>query len=218
IGDGAGTSTALTKQGAGTFTLTNANDYTGGTTISNGTLRVDATSVATAGATSGAITIAAGKVLDIVNDADVANAVTSNGGTVANSAGAGTLSGVLTLSTATGVLSSTGGGLLVSGQVTGSQGFDKQGVGTVTLSETTNNYGGTTTISAGTLKLGASEVITNGSAVTLSNAGVLDLNGFSETIGSLASAVGTTTVTNSAAATTATLSTGGNGTSTSFAG
>jgi fibronectin-binding autotransporter adhesin len=73
----------------------------------------------------------------------------------------------------------------------------KSGSGTWMLSGA-NTYTGTTTVNAGTLKLGASNVLPNtsvtigasGAAVT----GTLDLNGFSETIGSLILGRTTTTV------------------------
>ncbi|MBL0182055.1 MAG: autotransporter-associated beta strand repeat-containing protein [Chitinophagaceae bacterium] len=62
----------------------------------------------------------------------------------------------------------------------------KQGTGTLTLSGN-NSYTGTTTISAGTLSLGASNVIPDNSPVTLSG-GTLSTGsgaGFSETIGAI---------------------------------
>ncbi|MEY3896669.1 MAG: hypothetical protein RLZZ214_2189, partial [Verrucomicrobiota bacterium] len=73
----------------------------------------------------------------------------------------------------------------------------KSGNGTWMLSGA-NTYTGTTTVNAGTLKLGASNVLPN-TAVTIGATGAattstLDLNGFSETIGALALGRTTTTV------------------------
>jgi fibronectin-binding autotransporter adhesin len=65
----------------------------------------------------------------------------------------------------------------------------KSGIGTWLLSGA-NTFTGTTTINAGTLKLGGSTVLPNTNSVTIGATGnaitsTLDLNGFSETIGSL---------------------------------
>jgi fibronectin-binding autotransporter adhesin len=83
----------------------------------------------------------------------------------------------------------------------------KSGSGTLTLS-TPCTYTGATTISAGTIQLAAANILPDITALTLT--GTLDLNGFSETIGSLAGA-GTVT---STAAGAILLTTGGNNTAT----
>ncbi|MGC3988509.1 MAG: autotransporter-associated beta strand repeat-containing protein [Chthoniobacteraceae bacterium] len=65
----------------------------------------------------------------------------------------------------------------------------KSGTGTLTLSGANSNTG-TTTISNGTLKLGANNALTTTGNVTLSTGGItniLDLAGFSQTIGTLTS-------------------------------
>ena len=72
--------------------------------------------------------------------------------------------------------------LAVNGGVSGSQGVTMQGQGTVTL-QGANSWAGATTVAAGTLKLGASEALPNGAGkgkLTLN--GVLDLNGFDESV------------------------------------
>lgn len=65
-----------------------------------------------------------------------------------------------------------------AGKITGSGGLTKKGSSTVTVS-TPNDYSGATSIDAGTFKLGASNVIPDG---TVSVAGSLDLAGFSDTV------------------------------------
>ncbi len=90
-------------------------------------------------------------------------------------------------------------------------GLQKLGAGTLTLGSTANNYGGKTVITEGTLRLGASGVIPNGSALTVASGATFDLNNQTETIGSLAGA-------GTVALGTGTLIAGGNNTSTFFSG
>ena len=61
----------------------------------------------------------------------------------------------------------------------------KDGTGTLTLSNASNTFTGTTTISGGTLALGANNALASGSAVSLGNA-TLDLKTFSAAAPSLA--------------------------------
>lgn len=109
----------------------------------------------------------------------------------------------------------------ISGVISGAGGITKiDNPGTWILSGT-SIYTGPTTVSAGTLRAGAAaggQAFGNGSAVALADvAGVsLDLNGFSQTIGSLAG--GGSTGGNVTLGANATLTTGGNNGSTSYAG
>ena len=110
-------------------------------------------------------------------------------------------------------------GVIADGVSSGS-GLTYSGTGTLTL-RGSNTYSGTTTISEGTLQAGAAaggQAFGNGSAVTLADTAgaTLNLNNFSQTIGSLAG--GGTTGGNVTLGANATLTTGGNNTSTSYAG
>ena len=69
--------------------------------------------------------------------------------------------------------------LTFSGVISGIGAVTKQGNGTLTLTGA-NSYTGETSISAGTLRLGDNEVIPDASDVVLT--GMLDMNGFNETI------------------------------------
>ncbi len=69
--------------------------------------------------------------------------------------------------------------------------------GTWVLGNPANNWNGPTTVSGGTLRLGAAGVIPDGSAVNVT-AGTLDMNGFDETVGSVT--LGAATITNALAA------------------
>jgi len=76
---------------------------------------------------------------------------------------------------------------ILSGAVTGGTGSDvlnKTGAGTLQLSNTGNNYAGGTTLTAGTLQLGAAGVIPDSGTFTFAG-GTLDQNSFTETIGPL---------------------------------
>ena len=95
----------------------------------------------------------------------------------------------------------------------GAGGLQKDGVGVLMLSQA-NSYSGVTQINDGTLRLAASGVISDLSAVDLTAASsVLDLNGFDETVGSLAGVTGSTVQLGNQA-----LTVGGDNTSTAFSG
>ncbi|QDC95766.1 filamentous hemagglutinin N-terminal domain-containing protein [Candidatus Methylopumilus universalis] len=100
----------------------------------------------------------------------------------------------------------------IAGAISGAMSLTKLGTGSLTLNGTGSSYTGATTISAGAIKLGAADVISNSSAVNL--AGSLDLNGFSEAIGSLS---GAGTITSSGSGT-LTITIGADNSSTSFSG
>ena len=98
----------------------------------------------------------------------------------------------------------TDAGLSLGGNISGTGSVFQAGTGTVTLSGT-NTYSGVTTVSAGTLQAGSLSALSATSDFTVMTGATLNLNGFSNAIGSLA---GNGTVTNSGVAV-ATLSTGG---------
>ena len=121
-------------------------------------------------------------------------------------------SGALTINIGTNNGSGTFSGIIQNAN--GTISITKQGNGTQTLSGT-NTYTGTTTISEGTLKLGANGVIPNGTALTITSPGIFDMNTYSDTIGSI---TGTGTIDNVAGGGIPTLTCGGNNSSTTFSG
>src|SRR3989440_269792 len=204
---GGATNTPLGTTGAGTtvsagaaldlngFTLGTAEALTlNGTGVASGGALTN--SSATAATYSGLITL--GSASSIV--ASSGNIIVSNAGTITGSGFGLTLDGT---SAASSIASIIGTG---AGTVT------KSGTGTWTVSGA-NTYTGLTTISAGTLQLGANNSVPSGSAVTAT--GTFDLAGFNDAIGSLS---GGGTVTNSSATNASTLTTGGDNTSTTFSG
>lgn len=184
---GAGT---LTKQAAGTFTLTRTNTMSGVTTISAGTISIGA------GSTVGSL--ASSNITNNSNlefyrsDAITYANVISGTGTVKNVGsgtttftGANTYTGVTTISTGTlsiGSGSTTGSiagasivnnsalivnrsnAITYSGIISGTGTFSKQGAGTLTLSGS-NTYSGTSTITAGSVTLGVANAITSSSVI-----------------------------------------------------
>ena len=220
--DGTGTTTnlsgvisgtgAIVKNDAGTDTLSGANTYSGGTTVNSGTLNANnATALGSA-----AVTLAGG-TLGSTNGSTIGNAVALTGnaglsgltssGTLTQTGGSYTLnlanatqSGAVNISnTATaGTLTvevdsgtSTISGAIANGSTSTGDNLTKTGNGTLTLSGT-NTYTGTTAINAGTIQFGASNTLASNSGVNIGASGTLNLNGFSQKIGTLTASGGAT--------------------------
>jgi len=77
---------------------------------------------------------------------------------------------------------------IVNSQISSTAGLTKTGAGTLVVGSTSNAYTGPTVVQTGTLKLGASNVIPNGSAVIVQSGATLNLNTYSDSVGSLAGA------------------------------
>ena len=112
------------------------------------------------------------------------------------------------------------GNILISGKITGTAALVSSsiGSGTRTISNPANDFGANVSVNGGTLKLGASGVIPDGSGkgnVSVTGTGTLDLNGYSETINGLS---GAGIVDNTATNTTSTLTVGGNNQTSTFSG
>jgi autotransporter-associated beta strand protein/probable HAF family extracellular repeat protein len=138
IQDGAGV-LALTKAGGGTLALQAANTYSGGTTLSAGTLQIGNN----AALGSGDLTMAVGTTLSFSNgDHSVANNIIISGDPIFNVAsGTQTVTGIISDAT----------GPAPAGIV------EKQGVGRLVLSGA-NTYSGGTILQAGTLQAGIDSV------------------------------------------------------------
>jgi len=161
---------ALVKNGTGTVTLTGPNSYTGGTTVSGGTLRGTTSSL------QGDITNNATTEFDQNTDGTYAGAMSGSGSFVKNGTGTVTLTGPNTYSGGTTV----SGGVL-QGDATSLQGditnnahvtFDQAGDG---------NYAGVFSGSGGLTKSGAGVLTMNGhnsyTGMTGIDAGGLIVNG-----------------------------------------
>ncbi|MFO0789336.1 MAG: autotransporter-associated beta strand repeat-containing protein [Pirellulales bacterium] len=171
-----GAFTAASNDGFGTFNL--GTIQLGGANTYNGETRIAAQTTLQLGAAG------------VIPNASVVNFLGTNSVLNLNSfsetvkAVSGT-AGSISLGTATLTLDNPAGESF-SGPIGGSGGVTKNGAGIQTLAGT-NNYTGATTINAGTLRLGANNVIPDASAVILANTAtaVLDVNGKTETIASL---------------------------------
>jgi autotransporter-associated beta strand protein len=212
-GTGINTSTggALTKDQSGVLTILASSDYTGGTTLSAGTIRVGNNSALG----TGAVTTSGGAILasDSSTARALANNFTINGSTTFGEATTGTgdlaLNGALALGGAGRTITVNNGLTTVNGVISGTSGnaLTKSGTGTLLLNAA-NTYSGATTISAGTLALGTAGSIAS-STITVNSTLDLTAKTSGYALGSTATLAGTGTVTT---ASEQTLSVGGGAT------
>jgi autotransporter-associated beta strand protein len=168
-GTGGGTGGSLTKTGAGILTLSGANSYTGGTTVTGGLINFAANSLGTGGITlnGGGLQWATGNTADIS-------------------------ARLVPLGAAGGTFDTNGNNVTFATALTGTGGLTKNGLGTLTLSGT-NLYQGGTIINAGTLMLAPGAALGSG-ALTI-NGGSFNSGGNSVTLTSLSGSGGSIALT-----------------------
>jgi autotransporter-associated beta strand protein len=180
-GDGFGVASNLVKAGPGTLALSAANTYTGGTTLTNGTL-----TVGNNGALGTGVLALNGGTLQSTTFIALANAFTVGGPASIGGMneveldGAGNLTAGNTLTITNtsftvflGVLSGAGGLTVAAGAAA------------VELNRA-STYTGATAINSGLLLVGGVNFLPSTTAVTIAANGILGLNGFNDRIGSLA--------------------------------
>ena len=182
-----GAGSSLQKLGAGTLTLTGANTYDAGTTVTAGSLRIG--DGGTTGSLVGDIANAGAVVFNRVDDSIFAGAISGTGtlaklgdGTLTLS-GANTFTGLATIQSGTlsigngGTTGSVAAGIAndgvlafnrsdassYAGAVSGTGSLQKLGAGTLTLSGS-SSYSGGTTVNDGTLAIAAGGAINHPSA------------------------------------------------------
>ena len=187
----------LRLEGGGVLDLTNtANDYQGGTVVVGGsTVRVSQDSAL--GRQIGQLTLGDG----------------TGTGTLAIAAGSGFSSTrTIVLGAAGGAFDTeTGATAVLNGVVMGPGGLTKRGAGTLVLANAATRYAGPTDVAQGTLRTGAANLFTPTAALRVGDAGIVDLDGFSQAVGSL---TGNGAITLG----TATLTIGSGGTTSAFGG
>jgi fibronectin-binding autotransporter adhesin len=190
----------LVKDGAGMLTLTGANSYTGGTTVSGGILSGTTTSLQGAIVNHARVTFSQGF------DGTYAGGMSGSGSLTKDGAGTLTLTGAnsytggttITGGTLVGNTASLQGNILnhgailfnqgaagtYSGVISGTGTFSKSGAGTLTLAAS-STFTGTAAIEAGTLRAGATNVFGPSTPVSVASGATFDLNGFNQSIGTL---------------------------------
>jgi autotransporter-associated beta strand protein len=156
----------------GQFTLSGANTYTGGTSISD--VRV-ATGVA-AGFGTGAISVTGAGQVFLTADVTIANAITLNSTNWNESSGTfgalrldnGTVSGAITLARNTSIGSNNSNRNTISGAIAGAANLTKLQGGLIVLTGN-NTYTGMTIVNNGVLRLGAVNAINGSYAVVVEN-------------------------------------------------
>jgi len=181
---------AIVKNAGLSLVLDNANTYSGGTTLSSGTLDINnsGTSSTNSAIGTGTLTISGGTIDNTsgsavtlaTNNNQVWNGNITFTGSSALNLGTGTVSlgvtgtsavtRIVTVNSATNAL--TVGGIISNGTGTGTGNLTKAGVGTLILAGA-NTYTGTTSVSAGTLDLTGSLA----GAVSVSSGAILETTG-----------------------------------------
>ncbi len=154
-GNISGSTFGLTKNGSGTMVLSGANTYNGTTEINDGTLAV-----------SGGSAIIDTGTVHLANVVGVVFSVLSNE-TIGSLEGGGGTGGDVTIAISQTLTVAEAGSQTFAGSIGGAGGFNKSGLGTLTLNGT-NSHAGGTTLNSGTL------VANNASAMGV---GVVTLNG-----------------------------------------
>jgi|GEM_PF-1318238 len=174
---------ALAKSGNGTLLVSPDNTYSGGTTLTAGTLIAGSDTALGSGAltlSGGTLQASGTRILD--NSVTVGGNFTIGGGTTDNL----TLKGPVNLGTAGRTITvSSLGSTTLAGVVSGSGLFTKAGTGTLTLSEA-NTYTGGLRVTGGTVSaVGGADRLSTVGTTTITSPGSVNLNHNDQTFANL---------------------------------
>lgn len=150
----------LTKNGAGTLSLTGSNSFAGGINVNAGTLKAMPQSLG-------------------------AGNIGINGGTFQAGGGLTITAKTITLGAGGGTIDSNQY-TVIAGNIGGAGALTKAGAGTLLIGVGNNTYGGATTVNAGTLAIGLNSALPAATAVTVANGANLDLRSYTQTVASYA--------------------------------
>ena len=219
VGDGSGPG-GIQKTGPGSLKLTASNTYSGATTINGGTLNISNNSAL--GSTSQGTTVNSNASLSVSGLSIAGETLSLAGGTFDSNTSSNFWSGNISLSGTSIITVATNAPLNLAGGISGPGGLTKSAGGTLIFSGNKGNaYSGSTTVEQGTLLLSKTQSnavagplvigdgigganadvvrfagnsqLGNAPAVTINSSGLLDLNGFSGVVGSLAMTGGNVT-------------------------
>ena len=188
------------KNGSGLVVVNVAdNDYTGGSTLNAGTLRMGASTTVSAGSIvggplgKGTITLNGGTLQDNGTAISLANAVTISGNVTFSSSGSGSLTftnevagngTLLTTSPTLNVTNTTVFQQVISGS---GRSITKTGAGTLQFTAA-NTYNGGTIVNEGTLEVTSTGSLASGSNLTTGVGGTASFANSSQTLGTITNA------------------------------
>ena len=183
--------------GLGTTELSGTNNYSGGTTIEEGTLEVTNADALGSGTISVTPSASASAILDISSLTTYlanTNTITLNSGNTSSAAeliAANTynLANALFLQGTNNTVSITSGDITENNLVSGTGSLTMSGAGTLTLGNNSNSYSGATLVNSGILSIAAQGGLGGTTSTTVENGATLDL-AFSS--GTLANTAGLT--------------------------
>lgn len=160
---GAGT---LIKQNTAILSLSTASNYSGGTIVNGGSLRLATTNNTLMG--TGTVTVNSGATLNLNGNNNLTNTFEFNNATVTNgNSFSAVINGPVTFTGSTVIDFSTTGNMVINGTISGTGGFIKRGISSGSLTLTANNsFSGAVSIQAGSITVASLNSVSGGTATS----------------------------------------------------